>query len=107
VINSLINILLTYYLKVVPESGFIQALCHQASKNGPWVKGRILAKAIKWSSIAAVACLHSNGEAVHVYYQDPNLHLREHVWSPGELRWVSGEHVFTKSIFVWCWNAEL
>ena len=94
-IRSLINTLLTYYLKVVPESGFIQALCHHVSKNGPWVKGRIIAKAIHGSSIAAITYLHSNGEVVHVYYQDPDLHLREMVWSPTMLQWVSGEHVFS------------
>jgi len=74
----------------VPESGFIQVLLHRVSKNGPWFKGSFIAKAIKGSGIAAVLCLQFNGEAVHVYYQDTNFHIREMIWSPDVFRWVSG-----------------
>jgi len=71
----------------VPESGFIQVLCYTANS---WVKGRTLAKATKGSSIAVTVYLHPKGEAVHVYYQDLALHLREQVWSPIVCAWVAG-----------------
>jgi len=87
-IEMLGNNIRVYYQ--VPESGFIQALLHRVSKNGPWFKGSFIAKAIKGSSIAAVLCMRFNGEAVHVYYQDTDLHIREHIWSPDLFRWVSG-----------------
>jgi len=92
VYKSLDNITLTSFLNLVPESGFIQALCLNA-ENNLWVKGRIIAQAINGSSIAAVVCSFPNGDAVYVYYQDLDLHLREKIWSPDELAWVTGEHV--------------
>jgi len=106
-IDSFLNTLLNYCLKIVPESGFIQALTHRASKGMPWFKGSFIAKAIKGSSIAAVLCLRFNGEAVHVYYQDTNLHIREQIWSPDVLRWVSGEHLFTNAFMYVELNTEL
>ena len=63
--------------------------------QSPWVKGRIIAQAANGSSIAAVVCPFPNGDAVYVYYQDLDLHLREKIWSPDEQAWVTGEHVLT------------
>jgi len=87
-IETLGNEIRVYYQD--PESGFIRALIHHATKNLPWFKGSFIAKAIKGSRIAAVLNLRFNGEAVHVYYQDTNLHIREQIWSPDVGRWVSG-----------------
>jgi len=74
----------------VPESGIIQGLCTRASMNSAWVKGRIIAKAVNGSSIAATIYSHSNQQGACVYYQDLDLHLREKVWSPGASEWASG-----------------
>jgi hypothetical protein len=88
------DIPLIYDLNVVPGSGFIQALSHNAPIDGSWVdKGLIITTAVRGSSLAATACSHSNRNAAHVYYQDLDLHIREQIWSPTARRWVSGEHI--------------
>jgi len=98
--------MLTCYLNIVPESGFIQALLLNP-ENDSWIKGRIIARAVKGSSIASVVCSYPNGDAVYVYYQDLDLHVREKIWSPDEQAWVTSEHVLTPEVLEYSFNVEL
>jgi len=89
--HSYIKILLNYESNVDPKSGFIQTLCR--TPQGHWTRGRKIVQAVNGSSIAAIV-RDSNTimDAVYVYYQGLDLHVRERVWSPDAGRWVSSKH---------------
>lgn len=98
--------MLTCCLNLVPESGFIQALWLNP-ENDSWIKGRIIARAVKGSSIAAVVRSYSNGDAIYIYYQDLDLRIREKIWSPDEQAWVTGEHVLMPEVLKYGFDVEL
>ena len=50
--------------------------------------------AVKGSSIAFTECSDANGLFhSHIYYQDPELYLREIIYNGSTRQWIPGEHV--------------
>jgi hypothetical protein len=55
-------------------SGIIQEACKPPLTDS-WVKGAALSKAVAYSKIAAMGWTN-NGNHIRVYYQEPNLRLK-------------------------------
>ena len=75
-----------------PGSGFIREV-NQLGPSQEWkIRSGAIARAVNGSSIAVVRCSDSNG-IMHnrVYYQRPDLHLRESYLERSTVKWVSGE----------------
>ena len=78
--------------RIDPDSGFIREVT-QLGPSQEWkISTGAIARAVNGSSIAVVRCSDSNG-IMHsrVYYQCPDLHLRESYLETSTVKWVSGE----------------
>ena len=57
-----------------------------------WTTSPPIARAVMDSSIAIVLYFDATGQAVpHLYYQDPELYLREHYYDHSMHEWFLGE----------------
>lgn len=83
------------YLKLDPRTNFIQkayGLHFGDVFKKRWEISPPITRAIPGSSIAAVILCDANGQhGTHIYYQDPELYLREHYFDRSVDRWVLGE----------------
>jgi len=60
-----------------------------------WRKDRGFVKAVKGTNITSVDWIDANGRPhFSIFYQDPGLFLKEHLYDFSVKRWVSGESVF-------------
>jgi hypothetical protein len=89
-----INVLLNNYLKTDPSTGFI----HSVSEDGlpkQWTTSSSITKAVMDSSIAIVLYSNATGQTgPRLYYQDPELYLREHYYDHSMQEWALGEQIF-------------
>jgi hypothetical protein len=80
-------------LKLDPNTNFIQTVY----EDGPmkqWKIGRPIVRALTGSSIAVVKCFDDNGQVYsRIYYQDPELYLRERYYNNSTHQGVLGEQV--------------
>jgi hypothetical protein len=60
----------------------------------------LVTKALKGSSIAALSLSSREAPSRHVFYQDPNLHVRDHYTDPSRKgdEWILGERVLALSL---------
>ena len=80
-------------LKLDPNTNFIQ-IVYEDGPGKPWKIGRPITRAVNGSSIAVVKCFDDKGQACsRVYYQDPDLYLRERYYDSSTRQWVLGEWV--------------
>ena len=76
-----------------PNDYFIQGSL-QLNDTTTWLKCGAFKKAVQGSSIASVAWVDANGlPHASIFYQDPELRLRERSLNFSTKRWVSGESV--------------
>jgi len=84
---------LNNYINIDPNTNFIQMIYQRGSAN-PWKEAPQIAKAVKGSSFAIIRD-PTNKRVSRIYYQDPELILREcyydHLGTMGQ--WVLGEQV--------------
>jgi len=66
---------LNNYLNIDPNTGFIRTV-NQRGSTKPWKEALPIAKAVKGSSFAIIRD-PTNKVVSRIYYQDPELHLRE------------------------------
>ena len=69
-----------------PYSDQIQEYCN----GNPWTRGSALPVAHTGTSLAAV-CWQQNGIHLRVYYQAPDMTLREHCWDGS---WYAGKQKY-------------
>ena len=66
----------------------------QRNDTTTWLKCGAFKKAVQGSSIASVAWVDANGlHHASIFYQDPELRLREHSYDFSAGQWVAGESV--------------
>lgn len=67
-------------------------MVHQLGPTEEWNTHPPITQAVAGSSIAVVGFFDPNGQYVpRVYYQDPELRLREHWFDHSIAQWVIGE----------------
>ncbi|KIM47269.1 hypothetical protein M413DRAFT_271918 [Hebeloma cylindrosporum] len=89
VIRAADNYIIVYYQD--PDSDFIRPL-GQNGETKDWGQGPTITKALKGTYIAAVRCFDSNGLAhSRIYYQGPELHLREYYFDRSRKKWALGD----------------
>ena len=88
------NIPLNNYLKIDPKTDFIQMVTQEGAKK-QWDTHTPITQAVAGSSIAVVGFFGPNGQYVpRIYYQDPELRLREHWFDHSRAEWVLGKWFF-------------
>jgi len=85
---------LNNYLNTDPNTNFIRMISQHGPTN-PWKEAPPIVKAVKGSSFAVVRSpnLDANKIVSRMYYQDPELCLKECYYSPlgSKDQWVGGE----------------
>jgi hypothetical protein len=80
-------------LKLDPNTNFIQ-IVYEDGPRKLWKIGRPITRAVNGSSIAVVKCFDDNRQIYsRIYYQDPELHLKERYYDSSTRQWVLGEQV--------------
>ena len=91
-------------MKLDPKTDFIQKAYGLQFGDDPkkrWEVSPPITRAVAGSSIAAVILCDANGRhGTHIYYQDPELYLREHYFDRSLDQWLLGEyfHEFDPSV---------
>ena len=82
------------YLKTDPITGFIQTVS-EGGVPKQWTTNSSITRAVMDSSIAIVLYIDATSlQAIpRLYYQDPELYLREHYYDYSMREWVLGEQI--------------
>ncbi|KIM36576.1 hypothetical protein M413DRAFT_424693 [Hebeloma cylindrosporum] len=77
--------------KADPNTGFIQSVSEDGHLKR-WTIGSPITRAVMGSSIAIVLYFDATGQSIpRLYYQDPELYLREHYYDHSLSEWVLGD----------------